>query len=477
VVLIVDDEPAILDALEDLLDDDFQVLKAASGLAGLELLDNHPVSVVLSDQKMPGMKGEEFLARVAESHVTTRVLLTGYSDFDDLVRAVNRGHIYAFVSKPWSPHQLRSLVRAAAERFHLEKELLHEKRLLDLLLECIPDLISIKDPQGRYVRLNSACAQALGLEPPAEAIGKTDAELGGPLFEESESRERAVLEQGEIDADRTEKALRGPGWFSSTRVTTPSEEGWPLLIGISRDITERLESNRRLEAHAQQLERIHEELSRFSFIVAHHLQEPIRSIAGFTELLRRRSLLREGAEEYIGYIGQSARRAKSLMRDFSTYLDLRQAGPMGPVDLAVAARAALEDLAIGHPEIPLELVGQAQAWGHAELLTELFRALLENSLVHASSSERVKVALVPEETRVHVTIEDQGPGIPPDAHSRVFRLFETLETEGRSGLGLALSQKIVELHGGEIWLESPLPEGGLRVHFTLARCAADEAVA
>lgn len=472
VVLVVDDEPAILDALEDLLEDDFHVLKATSGGAGLELLTAHTVSVVLSDQKMPGMKGEEFLAKVAESHVTTRVLLTGYTDFDDLVRAVNRGHIYAFVSKPWSPHQLRSLVRAAAERFNLERELLHEKTLLNLLLENIPDLISIKDNRKRYLRLNAACAKALGSADPANLVGKTDQELGGPLFEDASAREQAILEGGEPDTDRTELLLRAARWYSTTRVATSTTDGPEVLIGISRDITERLESSQRLEEHATQLERMNRELARFSFIVAHHLQEPLRSIRSFTDLLVRRSLLRDGAEDYVSYISDSVNRAKSLMRDFSIYLNLHEAAEREPVSLGAAAREAIASLSAEQQKASIILAGEATLEGHRALVTQLFRALLDNAVVHGDPDNEVKVSIEPYRDGARVRIEDSGPGIPKEAHDRVFHLFETLDGGPRSGLGLALCQKIVELHGGEIGLENRAG-GGLRVTFTLLSLAGD----
>jgi PAS domain S-box-containing protein len=466
-ILVVDDEQSILDALEDLLEDDFTILKATSGVEGLKLMDQHTVSVVLSDQKMPGMKGEEFLARVAASHVTTRVLLTGYTDFEDLVRAVNRGHIYAFVSKPWSPHQLRSLVRMAAERFDLERKLVHEKNLLDLLLEHTPDLISIKDSQGRYLRLNRAYARALGASDPEELLGRTDEELGGGLFPEAPERERRVLEQGDAEMDLTEKSCREPRWYSSTRVATPSREVPPLLIGISRDITERLESNRQLERHAAQLQRMNQELSRVSFIVAHHLQEPLRWIGSFIDLLQRRNLLKDGAEEYIGYVHDGVQRAKSLMRDFSAYLDTQQPATRETVRLSGAIEAALSSLRAEHPEVAVRCQGDASIPGYPESLVRLFHSLLDNALVHGRPEEEVLITIEPRGGQVRVVIEDKGPGIPEEDHCRVFQLFETLETGSRSGLGLALCQKIVGQHGGKIWLENR-ESGGLRVIFTLS---------
>ena len=115
-ILIVDDEEAILETMAFTFEDDYDVLTATSARQALELLDaSGPIAAVITDQRMPEMTGVEFLARVCERHPnTTRIILTGYADGEAMVRAINEGHVYAYVTKPWEPEELKQLVRDAA---------------------------------------------------------------------------------------------------------------------------------------------------------------------------------------------------------------------------------------------------------------------------------------------------------------------------------------------------------------------------
>jgi CheY-like chemotaxis protein len=123
VVLVVDDEPRILDSIKELLADDFAVEPETDGARALEFLDSGPVAVILADQRMPGLSGDEFLAKARDLSDATRILLTGYADMDALIRAVNDGEIYKYVAKPWEPLQLKNTVFQAAERFrHLRHQ-------------------------------------------------------------------------------------------------------------------------------------------------------------------------------------------------------------------------------------------------------------------------------------------------------------------------------------------------------------------
>jgi len=130
-LLAVDDEPANQRAVRRALADDHSVLVAGSGAEALALMAREPVALVISDHRMPGMTGAAFLAETVERYPgVIRVVLTGYPDVDVLVDAINRGHVYHFLTKPWQPHELRQVVRrgldtweAAAERVRLLDEI------------------------------------------------------------------------------------------------------------------------------------------------------------------------------------------------------------------------------------------------------------------------------------------------------------------------------------------------------------------
>ena len=123
-ILIVDDEPRVLDALEAILAAEFRVLRAGNGREALDRLGAEPdVAVILTDYRMPGMTGVELLRESLErAPDATRIVLTAYTDVDSLMDAINTGRIYHFVPKPWEPNELLLVVRRAAERWQLARE-------------------------------------------------------------------------------------------------------------------------------------------------------------------------------------------------------------------------------------------------------------------------------------------------------------------------------------------------------------------
>ncbi len=122
-ILLVDDEPAILESLELTLTPEHRVFTAGTGEQALEILDKEDIALIIADQVMPGMTGVEILEQVSErSPRTIRMLLTGYADMDSLVRAINEGRIYRYLPKPWDPDELRMNVRRALEAYQLAWE-------------------------------------------------------------------------------------------------------------------------------------------------------------------------------------------------------------------------------------------------------------------------------------------------------------------------------------------------------------------
>ena len=115
-VLVVDDEEAITESLALTLGSEYPVFTAQSGPEGLEILAREKIALVICDQVMPGMTGVEFFEQVIERNPRAlRIMLTGYSDMQSLVRAVNEGQIYRYITKPWEPDELRMNVRRAMD--------------------------------------------------------------------------------------------------------------------------------------------------------------------------------------------------------------------------------------------------------------------------------------------------------------------------------------------------------------------------
>ncbi len=178
-ILVVDDEEAILETMTFTFEDDYEVLTSPSARKALKLLgESGPVAVVISDQRMPEMTGVEFLARVFAMHPTTvRIILTGFADMDAIIRAINDGHVYAYITKPWEPDQLKQVVRRAVEHHSLAVEnerLVGGLRASNLFLEAVMDELDTGalaiDAEGVVQAANRLAREYLGL--PGDARGR-----------------------------------------------------------------------------------------------------------------------------------------------------------------------------------------------------------------------------------------------------------------------------------------------------------------
>jgi response regulator RpfG family c-di-GMP phosphodiesterase len=141
ILLVVDDEQGVCDSVHDLLRREFRVLKAKSATEGMKLLKENEVHIIMTDQRMPQLTGVEFLNKIRLGHPqAVRMLFTGYADIDAIIAAINHGHIYKFLRKPWQPEELEEAVREAAgeydrlvaqaeemERMRQELKQLHER--------------------------------------------------------------------------------------------------------------------------------------------------------------------------------------------------------------------------------------------------------------------------------------------------------------------------------------------------------------
>ncbi len=144
-MLVVDDEPDNLDLLYRTFRRDFQVLKAESGVKALEVLAlEGEVAVIISDQRMPEMKGTEFLSRtVPEFPDTVRIILTGFTDVEDLVDAINSGQVYKYITKPWDPEELKAVVHRAAETYELLKQRTEELRQSEAQMALMATIVQV----------------------------------------------------------------------------------------------------------------------------------------------------------------------------------------------------------------------------------------------------------------------------------------------------------------------------------------------
>lgn len=252
-VLLVDDEPQVLVALEDLLSDEFVVLTSPSPEAALAIAEREAdIAVIISDERMPRLRGSELFARIRDASDARRILVTGFADLAAVVRAVNDGKIFAYVTKPWDGSDLKQKVHEAAEQYRLVKEVTSEHQLLRDLMDNTPDGICFKDRQLRIRGANRSFAALLGVPDDSELVGRRVEEVNAetPHLVASQSQELAILSTGQPLVDDLKDFSQGSRrrWVSESKAPVRGVNGEIAgLVSITRDVTERVLMNQTLQ--------------------------------------------------------------------------------------------------------------------------------------------------------------------------------------------------------------------------------------
>ncbi|HEX8274216.1 MAG TPA: PAS domain S-box protein [Longimicrobiaceae bacterium] len=251
--------------------------------------------------------------------------------------------------------------------------------------------------------------------------------------------------------------------------------GRRIYTAVLRDVTDRVRGEEELAARSEELERSNRELEQFAYVASHDLQEPLRMVASYTQLLARRyrGRLDEDAEEFIGYAVDGVTRMQALINDLLAYSRVgTRGGSFEPVEVdAVLERVlaslgpAMEDAGATVTHDPLPTVP-----GDPVQLGQLLQNLVANAVkFRGEAPPRVHVSAERDGDGWTFSVADNGIGIDPEYADRIFVIFQRLHTRAEypgTGIGLAICKKIVERHGGRIWFE-PAPGGGTVFRFTL----------
>ncbi|MGO9820818.1 MAG: ATP-binding protein [Solirubrobacteraceae bacterium] len=240
-----------------------------------------------------------------------------------------------------------------------------------------------------------------------------------------------------------------------------------------------------LAATATDLERSNAELEQFAYIASHDLQEPLRKVTAFCQMLQDRyaGTLDERADTYIAFAVDGARRMQQLINDLLSFSRVgRFSAARETVDLRVLAQAAMSDL-----EQPAQAAGAEVVIGslpELPVVPGLIRAVFQNLIAngikfHSHAPPRVEINAHRREHDWLFDCTDNGIGIDPEYADRIFVIFQRLHARDRydgTGIGLAICRKIIEYHGGEIWLDKAY-SGGTRIYFTLPAAGSETMVA
>jgi PAS domain S-box-containing protein len=250
------------------------------------------------------------------------------------------------------------------------------------------------------------------------------------------------------------------------------------IAGYTRDITTRKEYQRKLEQHQEDLERSNESLRQFAYIASHDLQEPLRMVSSYVDLLNEEygDQLDGEAEEYMEYAVNGARRMKRMINSLLEYSRVHtEANEFTKTDLNEVFEATRQDLEllitehnakVSVDDLPTTDVDPNQ-------IGQVFQNLVKNAIEHASEDGIPEIEVtVSERQRDYVfAVSDNGPGIPDNQQDDIFKIFKqgpNASTGSNTGIGLAITQRIVQRHGGEIWVESE-PDAGATFEFTVPK--------
>ena len=247
------------------------------------------------------------------------------------------------------------------------------------------------------------------------------------------------------------------------------------VVGTVEDITDRRELDQTLEARTSELARSNEELERFAYVASHDLQEPLRMVTSYCQLLVRRhkEQLNEEAQEFLGFVVDGGQRAQSLIADLLSLARLNsQARPMQPVALETVLADVLRHLSLLMAEAGAKVTHDALPVvpADARQMAQLFQNLISNALkFRGTEAPAIHIGSREVDGQWHISVADNGIGIEQKFFERIFVIFQRLhlrtEYQG-TGIGLAICKKVVERHGGSISVESK-PGKGSTFFFTI----------
>jgi PAS domain S-box-containing protein len=352
------------------------------------------------------------------------------------------------------------------------------KLLLAAIVESSDDAIISKSLDGIVMSWNAGAERIYGYC--AEEM------LGQPILrllpEERHAEEAMILERlrrGErIEHFETVRRAKDGRLLDMSVTISPLRDAGGRIIGaskVARDITARKKTEEARARLTTELQRINDELRQFSYIVSHDLNEPLRTISNFVTLLAReyRGKLDTTAEEYIDFVVDGAQRMQQMLADLLAYT--RVSGPaqeFTAVDSEEVLAHVLTSLHVAITEAKAEITHEPlpMVRGNATLLGQVLQNLIGNALKFRRKEPlRIHVSAQRGNGHWRFAVRDNGIGIDPRQADRIFLVFQRLHTRSEypgTGMGLAICKKIIERHGGRIWVESRLGEGSI-FYFTI----------
>ncbi len=505
-ILLVDDTPDNLVSLEAALYGlGEQLVMASSGKEALRHLLNDDFAAILLDVRMPEMDGfetAELIRSRPRSRQTPIIFLTGYKNEEHLFRGYDLGAV-DFLFKPIVPEVLRSKVavfvelgrtsaklKEQADTLRKQAEILKKaEQKFRALLEAAPDAMVMCHDDGQIVMVNSQTEVLFGCG--RDNLLSRNIRSLVPEWEFQRPAETDLEKLQPGDLGRELHAIRADGSTFPVGISVRplhTEEGVVITTAI-RDISIRRRNEdqiRQLNATLEQrvMERTeallqsNEELQQFAYIASHDLQEPLRTVSIFAQLLAKRyqSSLDADADQFIRYIVDSSERMERMIHDLLDFsrVDARGTDHFVRISCDEALDDAIRNLhsLIEENQAVVTFGSLPVVLGDPVQIARLFQNLMVNSIRYRTEEPpHIHIAAEEKDREWLFSVQDNGIGIEPQYAEKVFGIFKCLQPRDKypgTGMGLAICRKIVSRHEGRIWVESDLGQGA-NFKFTLPR--------
>ncbi|QCS43565.1 ATP-binding protein [Natrinema versiforme] len=445
-------------------------------LAGGEILEEIDLSV------------SEFVGQTVRERYEGETRETFETNFQAALEGDHRSFEFSLHGREWTAHavpiedeggevfagmvMVQDVTEAKAKQRQLrerESRLERFKEYTDDVIDAIDDVFYVLDETGDLTRWNETLT---------EVTGYTDAEVASmhslEFFGDEDATDIAAaieeaFETGRTRAEATVRTKDGteiPYEFVASALENP--DGEPVVTGIGRDVTDQREYQRTLEGLVDDLEESNRRLEQFAYAASHDLQEPLRMVSSYLTLVERRygDELDADGEEFIEFAVDGAIRMQEMIDGLLRYSRVdTQGDPFRTVDVDAVVADVLADLEVRIDETDAEIAVESlpRVDGDPGQLRQLFQNLLDNAITYSGDgTPRISVFAEKDETRWMVSVRDRGIGIEPGDTDRIFQVFDRLHSHEEydgTGIGLALCQRIVERHDGEITVESEPGEG------------------
>lgn len=472
-VLVADDNADMREYIARLLGERYRVTTVSNGRDALLSAVSDPPDLILSDVMMPELNGVALLQELrnrAETKTIPVVLVSARAGEESRVEGLNSG-ADDYLIKPFTARELMARVAAHLSmnrrRREAEDALAQSQATLQSFYDSSPFLMGVVEIRAGEifaVYANKATANFFGI--PANDVSAHDSrtlsvpraiiDLCIEKYEQSRVEGRAVS---------FEFAYPNGAWFNSTvNYLGDGPTGQPRYSFVTADITERKKQEDLLRRSNDELRRANADLEQFAYSASHDLQEPLRQVAIYSEILKKKyaEKLDGKASLYLGYCIDGAHRMELLIRDLLAYSQVTRTVDAQPesVDTNEVIDAVRKNLAAAIRETGAEIVsfGLPVVRANRVPLTHVFQNLISNALKYrGAETPQVKIWAERQEEGWLFSVQDNGIGIAGQYHDQIFGLFKRLHDRNEypgTGIGLAICQKVLERYGGRIWVES-----------------------